>query len=119
MSVDKSAIIHYLSNCSGNELVEILTRSFEKRPENGIHPLEPSFESRLVLGEVFRQSEDNAEWSEWKFNLIADMNPEFYERTFEGEPFLQAGECRICKVEIVSHVKNALCPLCRNEVYLT
>jgi hypothetical protein len=117
--MEKQTVIEFLSNCSGNELITILKQALEKRPESGIDPLETFVERKLVLAEASRILNDDDIWEDWEIRLIADKNPEKYDKAFKGEPFLQEGRCDNCKIEVASHVKNALCPICENEVWLT
>lgn len=113
----KANIVTYLRRCSGAELIEILGAVLPIRPEarsgNGIQDL-------LVLCNAYRLEDRSSPYDDgWMFEPVADQYPGAYEGRESGEPFLQAGFCAACEVEVVSHVKRAQCPLCGSKVGCT
>ena len=113
----KEELINYLAKCSGAELSEIINSALAQRDENGT---QNGMVSRLVLCEASRLEDKNTEYySGWDFSPIAVQDESEYERTFKGEPFSQSGQCLVCNVEVTSHAKIAICPLCGTKVSCT
>ena len=113
----KEDIIKHLSSCTGNELIEILTKALSNRPEasttNGV-------ETKLIVSNASRLIDrDSKHYQGWDFSPIGDLDLEKHNRNTEGEPFLQSGHCIDCDIEIDSHVKAAICPLCGRKVSCT
>lgn len=119
----KEEVIAYLKQCAGGELSDILRQVFAVRPET--EPEGTAFEYRMVLGLAARENiaekENDVRWGQWQIVLVGYLDPSVYSPDWEfwGEPFVQYGECIRCRVEICSHVKTALCPLCGSQVQLT
>ena len=118
----RAHVIAYLSRLSGGEFADVVSEVLANRPESYRLPHE---ESSLQLASVYRLRDEDENgtpfWDDWSFSLIACADPAEYgpEWLQAGEPFAQQGRCANCDVEVFSHVKGALCPLCGNEVWLT
>lgn len=114
-------VLEYLRQCSGRELSDILRRVFVARPEGRDEGL--AFQHRLILGVATRENvasvENGVEWGPWTVAAVGSPEPGEYPEDFDGEPFLQNGECPACRMEVCSHVKQACCPLCGRPVSLT
>jgi len=113
----KLEIISYLKACSGNEFIEIMSLVLPARPEiedrNGLI-------ERLVFCQASRlEDKSSPAYEGWSFNPVGDLDLSVYERDTTGEPFLQSGQCENCDVEVDSHVKRAICPLCGGSVECT
>jgi hypothetical protein len=121
MSTTRDDVIRYLGQCSGGELSEILRQVFEGRPEAEDEGI--AFQYRLVFGVAARENisdkVDQIEWGPWQIAAVAYVDPSKYSPGFPGEPFLQYGTCESCRIEVCSHVKEALCPTCGGSVHLT
>ena len=109
--------VNFLSECNGNVFVDIMTKVLANRTEcisgNGL-------DCKLVLCEATRLSDRKSKYDDgWQFSVIADMDTTKFSRDTEGEPFLQGGACKNCGVEVCSHVKIAICPLCGDSVGCT
>ena len=113
----KSDAIDFLTTCSGGELVEVLNQALPRRREvlnrNGL-------EDHLILCSAWRLADHSSPHNEgWQFSPIADQYPGAYTERESGEPFLQSGQCPGCGVEVDSHAKVAMCPLCGSRVECT
>lgn len=110
----KTEVIDFLQKCSVAELSVVLYEALSSRTEaenkNGI-------DSRLVLCEAYRLLDKTSPYFEgWVFNPIGVAPKNQME---SGEPLLQSGHCENCEVEISSHLKNVICPLCGDYVGCT
>jgi hypothetical protein len=121
METTRDDVIDYLKRCRGGELSDILRQVFAARPE--AEPEGDAFEYRLLFGVASRENiaegADQIRWGPWTIAAIAYQDPDKYPPDFEGHPFVQYGDCAMCHVEVCSHVKQALCPVCGGTVSLT
>jgi len=120
--MNEDAVAEFLGRCPGHVLNRVLHRALAARPENGFVGSGDSVELRLVLVQASRvRNGPEAEWEPWELAVVADAGStdpgELLERP--GEPCLEEGTCPRCEVVVVSHAKDARCPLCREPVSLT
>ncbi len=119
--VHKDEIVRYLEQCEGNELADILRQVFATRPEGKDEGLVA--QNQMVFGVASRENQAEDEgviWGPWIVHAVAYFNPAKYpDGDFRGDPFVQFGNCANCNLPVCSHVKNALCPVCNEPVYLT
>jgi hypothetical protein len=54
-------------------------------------------------------------YAEPDYSHYDDMKP----GGWDGNEICQYGDCHKCKTECMSEAKNAICPKCNSEVYLT
>jgi hypothetical protein len=111
----------FLQTCTGRELSEIMRRVLSVRPEGEDEGT--AFQHRLVLSvasrENFAESATSVEWGPWELAAVAYEQAGIYPNDFQGEAFVQYGDCETCKLTLCSHAKQARCPLCDREVFLT
>lgn len=113
-------IIKYLEKCNIVEFTQIIRKVISNRKDTTYN--ESNYETKLAIGEIYKELDDDNKWSNWKFSLIPEPNSEFYDKSWfvgNGEPFIQMGFCENCEIELHGHAKNSICPICRRNVYLT
>lgn len=115
-TTQQEKIVQFLRECSGSVLSLVLTEALKDREENVKDSI---CESRLVLGMADRSVRDEGGWGPWNVRAIAPHDSSVYPLGNDGEPFCQYGTCPQCGLEVASHIKNALCPICEADVYLT
>ncbi|HET7463755.1 MAG TPA: hypothetical protein VFJ82_21045 [Longimicrobium sp.] len=118
--MDEDAVAEFLGRCPGHVLSQLLHRALAARPENGYAGSGDSVELRMVLVQASRVRNGPAsEWEPWELAVVADAGGDaggMIDRP--GEPCLEEGTCPRCEVVVVSHAKEARCPLCRRSVSL-
>lgn len=118
----RQSVVSYLSELAGGEFAALLAEVFESRPESTTESYE---EMRLRLAYVTRyvDGDENGQpyWHSWDVALVAGADPDKYDDQWlkSGEPFVQSGDCHKCGLQMASHVKQAVCPMCSVLVYLT
>jgi len=120
----RDEIIKYLSECNLVELKHIFDSAISLRDDCTTDEASQDYEcqSKILLCEVIREKFEGQEWEPWEYLLIARQDKAQYDKSWEignGEPFLQQGECMACKVQLVSHAKKAICPMCGSNAALT
>ena len=119
--MNKQDIIKYLSNCELVEFGNIVSKTIENRNDT-VQTEGKHYETRVLLAQVYKELEDDDTWSEWQSALIGQADLTEYDPGWEvknGEPFLQMGKCISCGVEVHSHAKKAICPICKTKVLTT
>jgi len=71
-------------------------------------------QAHLVLGNAFREMDDQDQWSRWKLQILCPTPGESWA---DESPICQAGEH--CGHETMSWAKNAVCPICGEVVHGT
>lgn len=119
--MNREEVIKYLQQLHGSELIALLKEVFPVRPE--VEDEGTAFHYKMFLGVAVREniSEDfdRDKWDNWKLTAVGYADENKYGKHFTGEPFVQIGDCENCNIEICSHVKGALCPICGSKVYLS
>lgn len=116
----RDEVVSFLANRAGAELTDILREAFAQRPEPA--RVGDSSEAVLAFAIVDRERGDDGVWSPWTISLIAAPDMNVYDESWRhgnGEPYLQFGECSECRVQLASHAKHAICPLCGCSACLT
>lgn len=118
----RQSVVSYLNQLPGGELAALLAEVFDSRPESTTRSHE---EMRLRLAYVTRDLDDDENgkpyWRPWDVALVASADSNKYDEKWlqSGEPFVQFGDCAHCGLQMASHVKQAVCPMCSELVYLT
>jgi hypothetical protein len=120
----REEIIKYLSECNLVELNHIIDSSISRRGDCVSNEVSTEYEyqSKVVLCEVIREKYKGQDWEPWEYFLIAHEDKAQYDKAWEignGEPFLQQGECQTCKIQLASHAKKVICPMCGEIAALT
>ncbi len=119
--MNRDDIIDYLKKCDLVEFGHIVSIVVAERKDTSCSG-EPGFDEQVLLSVVGRMDEDDGSKSAWEFSLVAQADPDIYDETWKitnGEPFLQAGFCNTCKLQLASHAKNVICPICSSKTYAT
>ncbi len=123
MMPSRDAVTDYLTGLPGGEFADVLHAVLVNRPESKVESLG---EQHLRLAYVERSvacesSESDPALEGWTIRLVAHADPVKYgpEWFRAGEPFVQQGECYACGLDLASHVKQAICPMCSGVVHLT
>ena len=126
----REKVIQYLTNCHLVELATIIRQALLNRTDSKLSESYKEAEkeieynqSQIVLAEIYRDKNDDDSWSNYNIGVIAEPNMEIYKDEDwlyrNGEPFLQEGHCQRCSIELFSHAKNVICPICSNKESLT
>jgi len=109
-------VIGFLESCPASVLAQVLAKGLGARRER---QETEDFQCKPVLAFATRSRQEGSDWEPWELSVVAPHDESDYPRGNHGEPFSQFGSCVSCKVACVSHLKNAVCPLCGGAVHLT
>lgn len=120
--MDRQRIAECLLQLKDEELVAVFRNVFSDRlpsPEEAGH-----CRNRFFLGTAwsYRQSdEDEPErWGPWQIDAVAYPNPTVWGDSLGPNYGLcQAGTCGGCGLTVRSNVKEGICPICGDAVYMT
>jgi len=118
--MNHDAVAEFLGRCPGHVLNQILHRALAARPENGYVGPGDSVELRMVLVQASRVRDGSGgAWEPWELAVVADAGDDAGDLVDRpGEPCLEEGTCPRCQVVVVSHAREAHCPLCRQPLNL-
>ena len=120
--MNKKNIINHLTSCPDNELIEILNDVLKSRE---VLPEEKGYSKHklavcLVSQNIESDNDGKESWGSLEFSLVGNHNKDYYgNNEFLGEPFCQEGKCLNCDIQVVSHAKQAICPICNEIVNCT
>ena len=119
-TLSREAVISYLSRAGTVELVETILAALEQNPSTKPHK-DGDCEARAVLALAFRNRDESSDQNSPEMYVIGaadgSKNGSGWSR---GElPLCQSEKCQSCGVRVISHVKQAICPVCDGAVYLT
>lgn len=106
------------------ELLHVLRMTFEVRRPN---PEEDGLSrNRFFLGtaneEIVDEGDEHVGPRDWEIRAVAYVDHDKYPAGWDLGPshgFCQFGRCATCATYVRSNVKQAVCPVCGGEVYLT
>ncbi|MFN8674340.1 MAG: hypothetical protein U0457_19930 [Candidatus Sericytochromatia bacterium] len=88
-----------MEKCNIVEFTQIIRKVISNRKDTTYN--ESNYETKLAIGEIYKELDDDNKWSNWKFSLIPEPNSEFYDKSWfvgNGEPFIQMGFCENCEL---------------------
>ena len=108
----RQEVIAYLQQLTDRDISEL----FRQIPDQDHHGI--MFRRAVVTITVSANVED----APHEFAILAYEDKEHYAGIPEDmleEHACESCMCGVCTAELLCHVKNAICPVCRTKVYLT